>query len=1127
MDSDADTVTGMSQCVTLMSGETNRTVDAGLFSLPCQLLVTKTACVLDVPGAGSNCVTTFSGPDCVQVKYTYIIQNTGGGPANNVSVMDDRLGQVPGSPIALIPGGGTVILMATNTVCCTVTNTVTVMSGDGQCRASASASVGKCNPVTACTPPYPFVSANPRTSIDFNESEVLRGVTVSVADGCLPQQIRVFYNDEHALTLGVRRVIVKTAGGTTTTDYPIAPLTQNPGSVLNPSVGSTALSGDQAGTDESDRPLYPALFLTDITSDPTSLAGDWQFGGTAIPPHAVFGTWKGAVRTVDRTRNPANVTVTPDADPAKNNWNLDGGDVAPPGLVNQGYGAEVRWEVSQLGLLPGHTYRMYFMVHDGDQNKTGGDVGQGCAILGVGAQINCPPPPCPSCVLGYPFASANPRTSIEFNESEVLRAFSTNVAGPGDTIKVWYNDEHALTLGIRQVIVKTAGGTTTTDYPLTLLGSNPGSALFPQVGTTALTGDQAGTDPFERPMYPALFLTDITLDAGSRAGDWQFGGTAIPPHAVIGTWKGAVRIVDATRSPVQVTVTPDADPAKNSWNLDGGDAAPPGLVNQGYGAEVRWNVNDLGLIPGHTYRLQFMVHDGDQNRTGGDTGQGCTVLCFRDGPPSAAGALGDFVWNDLNGNGVQDSGEPGVPNVTVQLLNCSGTMLAQTTTDAGGLYLFANLSPGGYRVRFVPPVGYGFTTPNAGLDDARDSDANAATGVSDCATVLAGQTNRTVDAGVFRQSPPGLLLIKSASPSFILPNGTVTYSYTVTNSGVLTLNNVVVTDDNGTPGFALDDIIVGTVPVLPPNGSATFSRTLILPVTLCDSGTSLPSGMIVSEVLSNGNYRVSFIQARDVNDNTYGVNAIGWAKKGHKFSDLTGSDHVSWEFRNGLGQVVLAFDQDYISAASTALFPSGFGCLGFGGDGRLPTVGNAAHVLDFSASLEANLNRQPFLGALAQYIVNSPALTDPNAPFWEYRMIYTVVLDKAAFGASGLGLTAIVDQHNSPGKRSVVNPQPCQACVTNIATGTATAGGLTLTASASASVCIDLSLPRLSATVSGHILNLAWENPSTGYQLQCSGTCSPVGTWTDVPNVPVVINGQKTVQVPMTGQLQFYRLRKP
>ena len=55
-------------------------------------------------------------------------------------------------------------------------------------------------------------------------------------------------------------------------------------------------------------------------------------------------------------------------------------------MVNQGYGAEVRWDVSSLGLLPGHVYRMQFMVHDGDQNKAGGDVGQGCATVFMPAQ---------------------------------------------------------------------------------------------------------------------------------------------------------------------------------------------------------------------------------------------------------------------------------------------------------------------------------------------------------------------------------------------------------------------------------------------------------------------------------------------------------------------------------------------------------------------------------------------------------------------------------------------------------------------------------------------------------------------------------------------------------------------
>ena len=116
----------------------------------------------------------------------------------------------------------------------------------------------------------------------------------------------------------------------------------------------------------------------------------------------------------------------------------------------------------------------------------------------------------------YPFKSTDPRTYVAFNESEVLRAFSpqgTINALPGLTIKVWYNDENALTLGVRRVIVKTFTGTTTTDYPFSALTQNPGGVLNPQVGTMTLDGDQAGTDTSacsgypdlcDRPMFPAL-----------------------------------------------------------------------------------------------------------------------------------------------------------------------------------------------------------------------------------------------------------------------------------------------------------------------------------------------------------------------------------------------------------------------------------------------------------------------------------------------------------------------------------------------------------------------------------------------------------------------------------------------
>jgi hypothetical protein len=220
----------------------------------------------------------------------------------------------------------------------------------------------------------------------------------------------------------------------------------------------------------------------------------------------------------------------------------------------------------------------------------------------------------------------------------VLVAFSPSTSvqvTPGLTINVWYSDEHAMTLGIRQVNVKTAAGTTTTNYPITALPASPSTVFNPQLGATALTGDQAGTDTSmctnaalacARPIYPALFLTDTTANASSMAGDWQAGGIPFGPTAIYGTWKAAVRTVDNTRTPAVVTVTPDADPPTNDQNLGAGIPVPTGIQSEGYMTLVRWDVSSLGLKSGHSYRLQFMVHDGDQNKSGGDVGENCVDL---------------------------------------------------------------------------------------------------------------------------------------------------------------------------------------------------------------------------------------------------------------------------------------------------------------------------------------------------------------------------------------------------------------------------------------------------------------------------------------------------------------------
>jgi hypothetical protein len=226
---------------------------------------------------------------------------------------------------------------------------------------------------------------------------------------------------------------------------------------------------------------------------------------------------------------------------------------------------------------------------------------------------------------GYPSVSSSPLSSVVFNESEVLRAIVPSGGAPSAVVRVFYNDEHALTLGVRQVVTKGMGGQMTTmDYPVSPLMSIPSSVMDPKTGTNELVGPQSGLDISLRPMWPALFITDITADPKNRAGDWQMGGRPIGPNAIHGTWKAAVRTVDTTTTPNKITITPDKDPMKNDWNLGGGDPVPPGLENEGYGTEVVWNVP---LIPGHSYRLQTMVHDGDQNKAGGDSGEACVLFC--------------------------------------------------------------------------------------------------------------------------------------------------------------------------------------------------------------------------------------------------------------------------------------------------------------------------------------------------------------------------------------------------------------------------------------------------------------------------------------------------------------------
>lgn len=97
-----------------------------------------------------------------------------------------------------------------------------------------------------------------------------------------------------------------------------------------------------------------------------------------------------------------------------------------------------------------------------------------------------------------------------------------------------------------------------------------------------------------------------------------------------------------------------------------------------------------------------------------------------DQPPACGGTVGDLVWNDLDGDGLQDAGEPGLPGVTVTLSDAAGAPLGTTVTDASGWFQFGGLCAGSYQVAVATPAGFLAVPCDQGADDNLDSDCSPA-----------------------------------------------------------------------------------------------------------------------------------------------------------------------------------------------------------------------------------------------------------------------------------------------------------------------------------------------------------------------------------------------------------------
>ena len=120
-------------------------------------------------------------------------------------------------------------------------------------------------------------------------------------------------------------------------------------------------------------------------------------------------------------------------------------------------------------------------------------------------------------------------------------------------------------------------------------------------------------------------------------------------------------------------------------------------------------------------------------------------------PSIPRGTIGNRVWHDINGDGLQSIGEPGIPGITVNLYSSNTFLMDTKQTDANGVYLFENVSSGRYYVQFVKPAQYEIIFPDAG-DDNLDSDITGAKGAGTTSVfeMQGGENNLSIDAGFYQ-----------------------------------------------------------------------------------------------------------------------------------------------------------------------------------------------------------------------------------------------------------------------------------------------------------------------------------------------------------------------------------------
>ena len=348
--------------------------------------------------------------------------------------------------------------------------------------------------------------------------------------------------------------------------------------------------------------------------------------------------------------------------------------------------------------------------------------------------------------------SQGPTVTVQANTSATCTAggsaTATATGGSGAYVYLWDNGQTTQTAtnlspGLRRVTVTDAAGCSATGNvtitqvgtPTAVISASSGAACT--TGGSATVGVTGGTAP-----YTFLFSNGATTATVTNLSAGSYTVTVTDAAGCTAT--AVVSIAAALLPNVVITASSNA-----KCDQPGSATA---TANGGAGAYTyKWDNGEMTMT---AVNLAAGVHTVTVTDAAGCTATASVNIGF-----AANGIkIGDFVFYDVDQNGLQTALETGVPNVTVMLIRAGadgvfGTaddvVVKTTTTNSSGKYEFGCVTPGTYVIMFSGiPSGYEFTVKDAVVNDCLDSDANAA-GKTSPFTIVAGQAdNLCIDAGI-------------------------------------------------------------------------------------------------------------------------------------------------------------------------------------------------------------------------------------------------------------------------------------------------------------------------------------------------------------------------------------------